>query len=349
MGKVLFVTGSLIRGGAERVTSILSNDYAKRGWDVTVVMVLHSYIGYELDPRIKIIDISNDKKPIYLTYPSTVLKLRKIIKDTDPDAVVSLMWNVCLISGVANIGLRKKLITSERNDPSKTGRSFFKRKAIEAIYANSHCCVLQTKRVASLFPEKVQKKSVIIPNPIEVNTVAKYGNKRVISCGRLTEQKNQKMLIEAFSRISKDFPEWTLDIYGEGPLKEKLLSLSKEKGLESRITLKGNVANFHEEIRDAELFVLSSDYEGLSNALLEAMMMGLPCISTDCAGSDEVIDNMENGILIPVGDTEALKDAMAKLMSDRELSMKLGKAAAASSQRYSSTAVIGQWREVIED
>ena len=79
MGKVLFVTGSLIRGGAERVTSILANDYAKRGWDVTVVMVLHSYIGYELDSRIKLIDISNDKKPIYLTYPSTVLKLRKII------------------------------------------------------------------------------------------------------------------------------------------------------------------------------------------------------------------------------------------------------------------------------
>ena len=79
------------------------------------------------------------------------------------------------------------------------------------------------------------------------------------------------------------------------------------------------------------------------------MMMGLPCISTDCAGSDEAIDDMENGILIPVGDTEALKDAMAKLMSDRELSMKLGKAAASTSQKYSSTSVIRQWRKVIED
>ena len=132
-------------------------------------------------------------------------------------------------------------------------------------------------------------------------------------------------------------------------MKEKLLSLIKEKGLESRITLKGNVANLHEEISDAELFVLSSDYEGLSNALLEAMMMGLPCISTDCAGSDEAIDNMENGILIPVGDTEALKEAMVRLMSDRELSMKLGKAAASTSQKYSSTSVIRQWRKVIED
>lgn len=348
MRKIMFVTSSLIRGGAERVTSILSNDYAKRGWDVTVVMVLHSYIGYELDPRIKIIDISNDKKPIYLTYPSIVLKLRKLIKDIDPDVIVSLMWNVCLISGVATMGLEKKLITSERNDPSKEGNSLIIRKAVEAIYAKSHCCVLQTKRVASLFPEKVQKKSVVIPNPIEIKTKARYGSKRVISCGRLTEQKNQKMLIEAFSWISKDFPEWTLDIYGEGPLKDNLQSLINEKGLESRITLKGNVANLHEEICDAELFVLSSDYEGLSNALLEAMMMGLPCISTDCAGSDEAIDDMENGILIPVGDTEALKEAMVRLMSDRELSMKLGKAAASSSQKYSSTSVISQWREVIE-
>ena len=349
MGKVLFVTGSLIRGGAERVTSILANDYAKRGWDVTVVMVLHSYIGYELDSRIKLIDISNDKKPIHLTYTSTVLKLRKIIKDTDPDAIVSLMWNVCLISGVANIGLKKKLITSERIDPSMTDRSFLLEKAIEAIYANSHCCVLQTNRAYSFFPDKIQRKSVIIPNPIEITKPAKYGRKRVISCGRLTEQKNHKMLIEAFSWISKDFPEWTMDIYGEGPLKDNLQSLINEKGLESRITLKGNVANLHEEISDAELFVLSSDYEGLSNALLEAMMMGLPCISTDCAGSDEAINNMENGILIPVGDTEALKDAMARLMSDRDLSMKLGKAAASSSQKYSSTSVIRQWREVIED
>ena len=348
MKKIMFVTGSLIRGGAERVASILANDYARRGWKVRIVMVLHSFIGYDIDPSIEIIDISNDKRPISLYLPFLVGKLRGEIKSFKPDSVVSMMWNVCLVSGLASIGLKSRFITSERIDPNNSDWSRPVAKIMESIYAHSDCCVLQTKRAYDYFPKKVQKKSVIIPNPIEAKAYAEYGEKRIVTCGRLTKQKNHKMLIDAFASVSGSFPEWKMDIYGEGPLEEELRTRIKEKELEERIQMKGNVSDLHDKIKSAEIFVLSSDYEGLSNALMEAMMMGLPCISTDCAGSDEIISDGENGLLVPVGDKESLEKAMARLMDDREFAHALGKRAKETAKQYESSAVIKRWREVIE-
>lgn len=134
--------------------------------------------------------------------------------------------------------------------------------------------------------------ATIIFNPISVSSVSKNTNlKKIVTVGRLTVQKNQKLLIESFSEVLKKYPNIILEIYGDGEKREELKYIIKTLGVSNNVIFKGNILNVHEAIADAGLFVLSSDYEGLSNALMEAMMMGLPCISTTCAGSDELISD----------------------------------------------------------
>ena len=348
MRSIMFMIPSMIRGGAERVVSILANDYASRGWDVSILMLLHSHVGYDLAPSIKVIDISDDSKPVALMYPFLIMRVKKAVKTAKPDIIVSFMSNTCLISGPACRGVNARLVVSERIDPYQDRRNFIVRAALNSIYSRSDCCVLQTKRAYNYFPAKVRAKSVIIPNPVKVDAVGTYGGKRVVASGRLNRQKNHEMLIRAFSDLHDGFPDWRLDIYGEGPERGNLEALVKKLGLSGFVSLVGNVPDVHRQMADAGLYVLSSDFEGLSNSLLEAMMMGLPCISTDCAGSDEAITDMENGLLVPVGDRKALADAMKRLMSDRELAMKLGEKAKSTSGRYRFENVIMEWRKAIE-
>ena len=144
------------------------------------------------------------------------------------------------------------------------------------------------------------------------------------------------------------FPEYSLIIYGEGTLRKELEVTISELGIMNKVSMPGNISNIHQKLLEAEFFVLSSDYEGLSNALLEAMMMGLPCISTDCAGSNEVIISGENGILVPVGNKDRLVNAMKLLINNREFALSLGKQAEETSNQFSSTNIIKKWESVLE-
>ncbi|UQX53795.1 glycosyltransferase [Cytobacillus pseudoceanisediminis] len=197
--------------------------------------------------------------------------------------------------------------------------------------------------------QKNSKKGIIIPNPINVATGAsKNKKKKLVSVGRLSEQKNQAMLIDAFAKVNEEHPEYQLFIYGEGHLRDLLSQQINELHLNDKVFLPGTVTNIHEVISDAEIFVLSSNYEGLSNALLEAMMMGLPCISTNCAGSNEIIKDEVNGLLIPIGDTERLTDTINKLITNKDFSSQLGNEAKTTAKMFDSKIVINKWENVIE-
>ncbi len=350
MKKVVFITGAMGRGGAERVISILGNYYASLGWNVSILMLLHSNIDYALDKKIQVIDLSDDAKRAVTRIPALIKNVRKYIKNNKPDVVVSFMGAIALISGLACKGLKVKHITSERNDPSEENVNPIFQKIRNNIYATCSACVLQTKRVYQYFPKKVQKNSVIIPNPVSVERYAKDEKAhKIVTAGRLEPQKNQQMLIEAFAEINKKHPEYFLEIFGEGKLKEALQQKICELNLSDKVFLKGNVLNIHEQIADAEIFVLPSNFEGLSNALLEAMMMGLACISTNCAGSDEAITDGENGILINTGDTKGLINAMKLLISNKGLSKKIAENAKKTAKNYYVDNVVEQWRKVIEN
>ena len=170
-----------------------------------------------------------------------------------------------------------------------------------------------------------------------------------MSVGRLTAQKNQAMLLRAFAKVKKEFPYATLTVYGEGELRESLLSLAKELGVEDSVFLPGNVLDLHERIRDAAVFALSSDYEGLSNALLEAMMMGIPSVSTDCAGSDEYIQSDKNGILTPVGDEGAMADAIKAMLRDPEGARRMGEEGKKTVSPLKKELLMEKWYEVLAE
>lgn len=349
MKKIAFVTGAMGRGGAERVISVLANYYAGIGYEVRILMLLHKQVEYELDSRVQVIDLSNERVNATLDMPRMIAAVRKFVKEEKPAAVVAFMAQICLVTGIACKGLKTRLILSERIDPAAVKRGRLYEKVLFTLYANADAVVLQTKRARDYFPEKVRKNSQIIPNPIAVKCVAESPKKRrIVTAGRLNPQKNQAMLIRAFASIYQKHPEYTLDIYGEGALRENLQQQIDDLGLKDAVTLRGNSPNIHEQIADAEIFVLPSDFEGLSNALLEAMMMGLPCIATNCAGCDEVIRNGENGLLIPVGDQRALEKALEQMIADPVFAVRLGDTAKADSVQFAVNEVIEKWREAIE-
>ena len=347
MKKILIVSGSMNRGGAERVISILSNELVKRGWDITILTILAPGCGYALDSHIKLKNISQTGQNQFFSIPRLSREIRKIIIQEKPVSVVSFMIAVNIVSWIATRKLDVKFIPSERNDPS-TGRSLLFRILQRIVYKQSSITVFQTERAKRYFSDKIQNNSIVIPNPISVGAFAKEEKeKTIVSVGRLEPQKNQEVLIRAFSSVHATYPEYKLDIYGEGSLKDSLQQLICSLGLGNYITLKGNQVNIHEKIADAEMFVLSSNFEGLSNALLEAMMMGLPCISTNCSGSDEAIQDNNNGLIVPIKDQSAMEKAMLKIIEDPEFAESLGKNAKASMSRYQIENVVDQWEAII--
>lgn len=349
MSRVLFVSGSMRRGGAERVISVLANNLANKGWDVSIVTLLYDGCGYELDERVSLIDVSESAKNQVLDTPRLIKTVRRIIKKLQPDAVISFMITINVVTWFATRGLKVRFIPSERNDP-RVGRGAILQILSRMVYANSSTTVFQTKRAQSFFSENTIKKSVIIPNPVNlVNVKERKKVPRIVSVGRLELQKNQKLLIDAFAEVHKEFPEYVLHIYGSGSLEDELREHINQLELQKYVELKGNVPDVQEQIADAELFVLSSDFEGTSNALLEAMALGLTCISTDCAGAADVIMNGESGVIVPVGDKDAMIAAIGHLIMSRGSAMSMGEKARESiAIRYNAETVTQQWIKVIE-
>ncbi|MTK62903.1 glycosyltransferase, partial [Turicibacter sanguinis] len=265
-----------------------------------------------------------------------------------PDKIVSFVAIINIITIIACLGLNKEIIISERNDPYSDGRSRFIDILTSVFYPLADKKVFQTKWAQSYFPNYVTKNSFIIPNPIQIEIEAIEESKsKIVSVGRLTPQKNHKLLIDAFSRLIKKYPHYELYIYGEGELRQEYTQIIKSLSLESNIFLPGVVDNIHEEIKDAKMFVLSSNYEGLSNALLEAMMMALPCISTNCSGINEYITHEHNGLLVPVNNLERLYEQMKNLIENDKLEKKIRSNCKSFSNDFSKSKVISMWESVI--
>ena len=237
MKNLLIVSGSLNRGGAERVISILANELVQRGWDITILTVLDSGCGYALDPRIRIINISRKKQNQILSIPRLVRNIRKTIVAVRPDSVVSFMIAINILTWFATRGLKVRFIPSERNDPS-IGRNAVFRLLQRTVYKHSNAIVFQTERAKKHFSSDIQKKSVVIPNPVRVPISAQERKaKKIVSIGRLEPQKNQKLLIRAFNRIHSRYPGYCLEIYGEGALRNDLQQLIDSLELTSSVFL----------------------------------------------------------------------------------------------------------------
>lgn len=349
MKRICFVNGSMGRGGAERVISIVSKSLVSAEYQTDICLLLFDKVEYELDISTRIFNMTNNNDSIIIKSLSWIGSIRSYIKKEKPMIIIAMSTKEYLLVKIASIGLDVKIVVSERNDPRCDGRGRFTDLLTTIFYPKAAKIIFQTQRAKEYFNEDIQKNGVIIPNPVSVECEATYQDtKKIVTVGRLEPQKNQELLIKAFSSIKKRYPDYKLYIYGKGSLLEQLKYIASERGVADSVFFPGESPNVHEMIRDAEMFVLSSDYEGLSNALLEALSMGIPCITTNCAGSEECITSGKSGIVVPVGDELKLEKAMASFISDKKYRLACGKQGKKDAERFNVSNVISLWRETFD-
>ena len=340
---VLIMCSSLYGGGAERVACRLACGLSDQ-YRVYMLYIRDKGQTYYLDPAVQTIAMPYfecgsfeelmDRRAAYV---------RQLKEDLSITAAVSFMFTMNKLN-VHSPG-KARMICSERNNPAKRDPDHLQE--IESIYEAADHVVFQSETVRSLFSRRVRDHSSIILNPVNVSCGRVGGRHRIVNVARLTPQKNQAMLLRAFAAFHRTHSDYTLSFYGEGELAGELQALAETLELKDAVEFHSQSRDVHSAIADAEIFALSSDYEGLSNALLECMMMGFPCISTRCEGSSDVIRSGENGILVAVGSEEEMAAAMALLADDAHLRETLGAQARKTSELFQTEPVIGQWKQLI--
>ena len=339
---MLIMCSSLYGGGAERVACRLACGMSDR-YDVTMLYIQDKGRTYHLEPCIGTVAMPYFEGSFDMIMDGRARFTRWLKETLDVSVSVSLMFTMNKLN-TRSAG-KETVICSERNNPAKRDPEHMAE--INGIYEAADHVVFQSQAVRSLFSDKVQSRSSVILNPVSVPCVRTGGRHRIVTIGRLTPQKNQAMLIRAFAAFYRDHPGYTLSIYGTGELGEELQQLAGSLGVADAVRFHGQVWDVHAAVADAEIFALSSDYEGLSNALLECMMMGFPCVSTRCEGSVDVIQSEKNGILTDVGSEEQMAVALSLLADDARLREKLGAEAAKTSEQYKTERILGQWRQLI--
>lgn len=351
MGKktiALYIT-SMHRGGAERVMSILANFFADKGH--RVVLATDILVGgkedYTLSKKIECVHIKPTSNNFFLKNLQRIKQLRKVIKDSKADVALSFLGKQNYRMLIATIGLKCRKCVSVRNDPNREyGKSKIRKWLANRMFNLADACVFQTEDAKKYFSKRIQKKSVVIPNPVDVKffNVKRANNpKNVITVGRLEPQKNQKLLIDAFAAIADRISDEKLLIYGVGSLEKELKSYIKKIGMSDRIIMMGEVDDIEKELAKAKLFVLSSDYEGMPNALMEAMVVGVPCISTDCpcGGPRELLKDAISNTIVSCNNLSKLSDAIILALNNGSTSFNR------QMDKYTIQAVMVKWGIVL--
>lgn len=319
--KIAFAIPAMGFGGAERVVSLLANEFTEKGHEVFILSLTgNTESAYPLNEKVSLIPIVDQSSTLRTWY-----EFRKTCKALQPDVVLAFLTGIGVSAATFLIGTKIPVIISERCDPSAKDMALsLKLKVMERFSRHFTAgYVFQSEGAKSYFPKSIRKKSCVILNPLNTDSFPtrdeEHVENKIVSVGRLAPQKNQKMLIDTFA-ASKAKENHTLHIYGEGTLREELQNQIDSLGLTDKVFLEGNSKEVLEKIKNAKIFAFTSDYEGLPNALMEAMAIGLPCISTDCSpgGARMLIQNGENGILIPCGDTETFTHELDKLCDNPE-------------------------------
>ena len=358
--KIAFCLGSLNKGGAERVVSNLSNYLINNGNEVIIIVTKLSEIEYKLDNRIKVYSLDDDNsenKGLLLRNIRRLKKLKSILLNNNLNIVLAFLQEpiarLLILRSFFRSVRKIPSIISVRIDPLHAFDSL-KTKLTLPLYNSSNGFVFQTEEIKEFFNKKIQKRSVVIPNSLNYDfynnkIFSKERDKRIVSVGRLTAQKNFPMLINGFNAILKDFPDYTLEIYGDGELKNDLLLLIKNLKLDNKVFLMGNVSNLKEKIERSSLFIMTSDYEGLSNALMESLALGIPTICTDSdgGGARELIKNNYNGVLIDKNDVKTLSRKIKYVLLNKDYAKILSENAVKSMKKYNPDLINKRWEDYI--
>ncbi len=339
--KYLFIVPSLSKGGAERVVSVIASELTKQNREAVIITHFQVKNEYPVYDTVKVVCLSGMNEAEYrkkmgVVYLVRLLRmLREEIIRQDPDYILPFLWTTCIRTDLALMGssLKKRVIQTVRNNPKVFPESTLLKKYRNALVKKSRLTIVQNEQQKCYFPETQWKKIKILPNPVSYSllTIERHEDQtgfKIVGVGRLENQKNFGLLIDAVAGVSEKYTDIHLEIYGEGSKKKELQEHIERTNMSQKIVLRGRSNDYSEIYGTASLFVLSSDFEGMPNTLLEAMAVGLPCVSTNCpTGPSDIIESGKNGILIPTGDKEELMLAIESLIRQNQLRNDLGKVA----------------------
>ena len=360
--RLTMVIASLGAGGAERVMSLLANHWARMGWQISLITLERSGRDFfSLDKRINRVGLdlmgqSNGTLSAVSANMTRVLTLRRAIKASRPQLILSFMDRTNVLTLLACRGMRIPVVVSERSNPYRqpAGKAFGKLR--KKLYPKAAAVVVNCPEAADYLGDLVAGERLYnIPNPLLIEEHAESASimtelpndHSVVGLGRFTWEKGFDLLLKAFARAVQDNPDWRLFLLGQGPLGTDFKDLAQALGIRERVIFCGQVKNPRVYLSQAGLFVLPSRFEGFPNGLAEAMSCGLACVATACSGSvAEMLPPKSSFFMVPVDDETAMARAMSKLMAADKARKALGRLNRKASENYALPRIAQRWQEL---
>lgn len=354
----VIVISSLGAGGAERVTALLANTWARTERVAVVTLGAVHEDRYALDAAVVRIglDLNRDSRGAFDAVWSNfrrIARLRRVLFQLQPDAVLAMMPTANILLALAGAGMKCRRVGSERTYPPAAEMSRSWQLLRRICYRLLHGVVAQTEEGARWLRDNTSAGRVhVIPNPIvwpmpagspilDAAGIVPSGRSIVLAAGRLLPVKGFDLLLEAFARIADAHPDWDLVILGEGPMRSQLESTARLIGPGDRVRLPGHTGNPADFYARADIFALPSRREGFPNVLIEAMASGVPVVAFDClTGPRAILSDGVDGLLVPAGDVAALAHALQRLITDPALRQRIGAHATGIRRRYSASVIV---------
>lgn len=357
--KVLFLINCLSYGGAEKNLRLVANYLSRQGCCVQVCSLNYRPTSITFDDVVEVIELPVRNGHFLNLLRIKFFELKAIVQKEHPDVLISFLGYANVLNVLVGKICHVPSIISERADPYLKSSSWAANQItrfFQWIYTFADGAVFQTPMARDYFAKRLQKRSVVISNPVVVPDYTYIHNyeraeKRIAFVGRFElKQKRQDVALKAFQIVLKSHSEYKLSFYGDGRDEDKVRSMVSEMGLESNVIFNSVSNNILADISTAELFLLSSDYEGIPNSLIEAMSIGMPCVSTDCSpgGARVLIEHNSNGLIVPCGDIRGIAKAICYYIENPAIAKRHGLKAREIVEKYSMSKIMESWEKYIQ-